>query len=106
MSSDAYRAWVKGRVLLARQYFKAGRGYLARVRNPRCRLAGFAYTARFEWLLDTIERESYSLRPQYNERKSIANGLRMSRLALSSMINPRQPDSLSRPVLSHLVGKL
>ncbi len=106
VSSDAYRAWVKGRVLLARQYFKAGRGYLARVRNPRCRLAGFAYTARFEWLLDTIERESYSLRPQYNERKSIANGLRMSRLALSSMINPRQPDSLSRPVLSHPVGKL
>jgi hypothetical protein len=37
--SDAYRAWVKSRVLLAREYFKAGKGYFARVQNPRCRLA-------------------------------------------------------------------
>src|SRR5512139_1180386 len=76
--SDAYHAWVKSRVQLARQYFEAGRGYLARVQNPRCRLAGFAYTARFEWLLDTIEREGYNLRPQYSERRSIGTGLRMS----------------------------
>ena len=87
--SDAYRAWVKSRVQLAREYFEAGRGYLARVQNLRCRLAGFAYIARFEWLLDTIEREGYFLRPQYNERKSMGTGLRMSWLALSSMINLR-----------------
>jgi phytoene/squalene synthetase len=71
VQSEAYRAWVNIRVRLARQYFEAGRDYLARVQNPRCRLAGFAYTARFEWMLDTFEREGYSLRPQYRERKSI-----------------------------------
>jgi hypothetical protein len=91
---------------LAREYFEAGRGYLARVQNPRCRLAGFAYTARFEWLLDTIEREGYGLRPQYNERKSVGTGLRMSWLTLSSMINLRRVGSLPQPVVSHPLGKL
>jgi phytoene/squalene synthetase len=74
----AYRTWVQSRVQLARDYFKAGRDYLRKVENPRCRLAGFAYTARFEWLLDTFEREDYCLRAQYNERKSFGTGLRMS----------------------------
>jgi len=95
MHNDAYRAWVKSRVLLAREYFKAAKGYLVRVQNPRCRLAGFAYTARFEWLLDTIEREGYRLRPQYDERKRTGTGLRMSWLALSSMINLRGVGTLS-----------
>jgi phytoene/squalene synthetase len=87
VGSDAYRAWVRSRVQLARVYFKAGRDYMSRVANLRCRLAGFAYIARFEWLLDTIEKEAYCLRPQYNERKSIGNGLRMSWFALSSMVS-------------------
>jgi len=104
--SDAYRAWVKSRVMLAHQYFKAGRCYLAQVQNPRCRLAGFAYTARFEWLLDTIEREDYSLRPQYSERKSIGPGLRMSWRALSSMINLREVATQPVPIVSHRPGKL
>ena len=98
--SDAYRAWVKSRVQLARKYFEAGRDYLRRVQNPRCRLAGFAYTARFEWLLDTIEREEYYLRPDYSERKNIGNGLRMGWLTLSSMMVLRRPATLPRPVVS------
>jgi len=104
--SDAYRAWVKSRVLLAREYFKAGKGYFARVQNPRYRLAGFAYSARFEWLLDTMEREGYRLRPQYSERKSVGTGLRMSWLTLSSMINLRGVGTLPQPVVSHPLGKL
>ena len=84
IQSRPYRTWVQSRVELAHKYFRAGRQYLARVEEPRCRLAGFAYTARFEWLLDTIEREGYSLRPQYSERRSIGTGLRMSWRALSS----------------------
>lgn len=87
--STAYRAWVKSRVQLAREYFEAGRLYFRRVQNSRHRLAGFAYMARFEWLLETFEREGFRLRPQYNERKSIGTGLRMSWVALSSMINLR-----------------
>jgi phytoene/squalene synthetase len=87
--SDAYRAWVKSRVGLAREYFEAGRVYFRHIRNSRHRLAGVAYMARFEWLLETFEREGFLLRPQYNERKSIGTGLKMSWLALSSMINGR-----------------
>jgi phytoene/squalene synthetase len=92
VESKAYRSWVKSRVTLARKYFHAGRDYLSRVQNPRCRLAGFAYTARFEWLLDTFEKEGYILRPQYDERKSLRTGLRMVTSALSSMINFRGTD--------------
>ena len=85
VDSKTYRTWVRSRVQLARTYFQAGKEYLRRVENLRCRLAGFAYSARFEWLLDTIEREGYCLRPHYNERKSWGNGLRMSWITLSSI---------------------
>ncbi len=89
IGSEGYRAWVRSRVELAREYFRAGKDFLARVQEPRARLAGFAYAARFEVLLDTIEREDYCLRPQYNERKRIGTGLQMTWLALSSMIHLR-----------------
>jgi phytoene/squalene synthetase len=84
--SPAYRQWVKSRVQLARQQFEAGRDYFHLAQNPRCRLACFAYIARFDWLLDTIEKEGYILRPEYSERKSIRKVLRMSWLALSSSL--------------------
>lgn len=102
---DAYRAWVKSRVLLAREYFRAGKGYFARVQNPRCRLACLAYIARFEWLLDTIEREGYHLRPQYNEGKSIKIGLQMSWLTLSSMLRRRDMKALPRQAVVRTIGK-
>lgn len=106
VQSEAYRLWVMGRVQLARAYFEAGRSYLARVQNPRCRLAGFAYSARFEWLLDRIEREGYLLRPQYRERRSIRTGLRMSWLALSSMIDLGEAAGLTQPMVSQRPGEL
>jgi hypothetical protein len=106
IESKAYRAWVRSRVRLARQYFEAGREYLARVEEPRCRLAGFAYTARFEWLLDTIEREGYCLRPQYNERKRPSTGLRMGLSTLSALINVRKPEPSPRPTVSQSLRKL
>jgi len=105
IQSEAYHHWVKSRVLQARQYFKAGKNYFARVQNWRSRLAGAAYTARFEWLLDTIEREMYNLRPQYNERKSLGTGLRMTWHALSSIINFRAANPLSQSVIAHPVSK-
>lgn len=104
--SDAYRAWVRTRVELAREYFDAGKAYFGRVGNPRARLAGFAYIARFEWLLDTFERENYTLRPEYDERKRIGTGLRMSWFALSSMINLHEVGALSQPIASQRLGKL
>ena len=62
--SDPYRRWVQSRVQLARSYFEAGRNYLAQVPSLRCRLAGYAYTARFEVILDAIERHNYLLRSE------------------------------------------
>jgi hypothetical protein len=40
---------------LAREYFEAGKFYFHRVQSSRHRLADFAYMARVEWLLDTIQ---------------------------------------------------
>jgi phytoene/squalene synthetase len=106
IKSNAYRTWIKSRIQLARKYFKAGRHYLSRVESPRCRLAGFAYTARFEWLLETIERENYLLRPAYNERKSPATGFRMGLSTLVALINWRQTTALQQPVVSQSLKKL
>lgn len=104
VGSDAYRAWVKSRVSQAREYFKAGKEYLGRVQNVRCRLACFAYIARFEWLLDTIEREDYLLRPQYRERKTAKTGLRMSWLTIASIFDFREVGNSSQPVASQRQG--
>jgi len=106
VQNEAYRAWVKSRVQLAREYFMVGKEYFAKVENPRCRLACFAYIARFEWLLDTIEREGYLLRPQYNERKSAVTGLQMSWLTLSSMFSLRKITALPSATVTRPVGKL
>ncbi|MCJ7433742.1 MAG: squalene/phytoene synthase family protein [Anaerolineales bacterium] len=84
VQSDAYRVWVRGRVQVARTYFKLGRVYLDQVENPRCRLAGLAYTARFEGVLDLIERDGFLLRAAYPER----NGLGAIACALGSVFPP------------------
>jgi phytoene/squalene synthetase len=92
VESASYRAWVRGRVQLARSYFNAGRNYLAQVKNLRCRLAGYAYIARFEGVMGAIEAEGYRLRPDYAEYKRKATALRTgwSVLALA-LANRRQP---------------
>jgi len=104
--SPAYQRWVAGRVRLARQCFKAGRQYLDRVKTPRCRLAGLAYTARFEWVLDTIEREGYSLRPEYDERKGLAAGLQMGLLTLSMITKLGEMEPAHQPIASQSLRKL
>ena len=106
LHSKVYRDWVRGRVGLARSYFERGREYLARVENPRCRIAGFAYTARFEWLLDTIEREDYFLRPEYRERKRVDTGLRIGLSTLAAFFNIRDQEDMPRPFGSHSLRKL
>jgi len=98
VARPAYRAWVRSRVQLARSYFKSGKEYFRQVGNLRCRLAGFAYIARFEWLLDTIEHEGYLLRPHYDERKSIRTGLRMSLDTLSAIVTSRGVDTAPHTV--------
>jgi len=77
--SEPYRAWVKARVRLAREYFDAGRAHLTHIRSWRHRIAVLAYIARFMWLADTLEHEGFALRPSYRERRRVTTGLRMAR---------------------------
>ena len=97
VQSQAYGDWVKQRVHQARACFRAGRDYLARVENVRCRIAGYAYTRRFEVVLDCIEREGYRLRAQYPERKGRARGFEMivSALWMAFKTRPLAPVSSS-----------
>jgi phytoene/squalene synthetase len=85
LESKAYRRWVCSRVQLAHRYFKAGRESIAQVKNLRCRLAGYAYLARFEWVLRAIECDKFCLRSAYPERKSLAASLWMARSTLASL---------------------
>jgi hypothetical protein len=101
VQSDAYRAWVRSRVRLAREHFRAGQGYYARVQSARHRLAAMAYTARFAWVLDTIETEGYCLRPEYQERRSAAAGLRMGWLTLQSLVHLRPSGAPPQPAVLH-----
>ncbi|MBI5838893.1 MAG: squalene/phytoene synthase family protein [Chloroflexi bacterium] len=97
VGSDAYRAWVRGRVQLSRTYFEAGREYLNQVENPRCRLAGLAYTARFEGVLDSIEREGYLLRAAYPERKGLGAIVRAGGSIFTSLIFHRGTQPVLQP---------
>jgi phytoene/squalene synthetase len=101
--SAVHRDWVRGRVLLARENFKTGKEHLAQVESLRCRLAGFAYTARFESVLDIIERDGYTLRPVYPERKVLGTLLAAGRVLLTSRIDKRveQVTAASFPAKSH-----
>jgi phytoene/squalene synthetase len=94
VQSEAYRKWVRNRVQLARTYFDAGREYLAKVASIRCRLAGFAYTARFETVLDMIEKDDFLLRAEYSERKSLRSGMSMGLSVLSMALNSAQQNRL------------
>jgi phytoene/squalene synthetase len=87
LHSLSFRKWVFGRVKLARKYFKVGRKYISHVKNFRCRLAGFAYLTRFEWMLRVIERDGYCLRPEYPERKSVRAGLWIAWRTFMSVLN-------------------
>jgi len=98
LTSPATREWVCSRVRLANEYFKSGRDVLSADQCLRRRLAGYAYTARFEWVLRTIERDNFCLRCEYSGRKSFAAGLWMTFRTLASAftfpwINPELKQS-------------
>jgi len=92
--SAPYRAWVEGRVRLARACFAAGRAYLTRVRSRRHRLAALAYIGRFEWLTEVLEDEDFVLRAHYARRGHLTSALRIARdvvLSLSGIQTPGAP---------------
>ncbi len=88
VAAPAYRAWVKSRVQLARDLFRKGRAHIAQVENVRCRLAGYAYIARFEVVLDSIEADGYRLRDAYPERKGKRALVKMAVSAFSQVFDP------------------
>lgn len=77
VGADAYRAWVRGRVKLARVYFSAGKRYYDRVDVLRVRLAVRWYCARFEEVLERIERDGFILREGYGGWRKIPMLARM-----------------------------
>jgi phytoene/squalene synthetase len=89
MDSDPYRAWVQERANLARACFISGKEYLAQDENLRRRIAGYAYIARFEVVLDVIEKMGYRLAPEYPQAGGLGTGMRLSGSVLSlAFFNP------------------
>jgi len=86
LNSPAYHSWICSRVELADEYFREGRQYLAQDKNFRRRLVGYAYSARFEWMLHTIQRENYCLRSEYRDRKGMKASLWMVWNTLTAML--------------------
>jgi phytoene/squalene synthetase len=83
LDSPAYQAWVQNRVELARGYFCEGKHYLDDLDVLRCKIVGYWYCARFEGVLDTIERDGYTLRAAYNERRKLSTWLTIAWLGIS-----------------------
>ena len=83
VDSPAFRAWVRDRVEQARKYFREGKRYMHELDVLRCKIAAHWYCARFEGVLDAIERDGFVLRPVYNKRRKLATWLRMAWLGVS-----------------------
>jgi len=103
IESRAYQEWVCSRVKLARKFFEQGAGSLAEIKNVRCKMVGYAYTARFEWMLRTIERDNFCLRSEYKERKGLLASLwigwnTLSTALASSWIRERSTTRSSNPI--------
>ena len=97
---DAYRAWVRDRVRLARTSFDAGKTYFAGLHSRRHRLAGLLYMARFEWLIDTLERNRFTLQAEYPGRRHPATVVRTGRYLAATLARPRRVSHPAAPLSS------
>lgn len=104
VDSPPFRAWVQSRVQQARHHFQEGKRYLDELDVLRCRIVGYWYCARFEGVLDTIERDGYVLRAAYNERHKLTTWLRMAWLCISvsvgHLVRPRRSRRARPPASS------
>ena len=80
LNSEPLRLWVREQVTLARDCFREGKTYIDSLDVFRCKLAGAWYCARFECVLDLIERDGFRLRTGYPERQGLKVWLEMARL--------------------------
>ena len=83
MDAQLYKSWVQERVELARVYFTEGKRYLDQLSVLRSKIVGHWYSARFEVVLDTIERDGYFLRRDYHERQRVSTWLKIAWLGVS-----------------------
>ncbi len=72
INSTPYREWVKNRVGKAWHCFDEGKTELVKLNILRRKLAGFWYCARFESILDAIEKDGYILRETYKEHRKLS----------------------------------
>jgi len=82
LDEEALRDWVRRETALARRMLQDGRRYINSLDHLRCKLAGTWYCARFDRVLDLIERDGYRLRAEYPERKSLATWVRIGLLSI------------------------
>lgn len=83
VGGSAFRGWVRDQVEQARENFRAGKRYLEGLDVLRCKIVGYWYCARFEGILDAIERDGYKLRAAYRERRRLSNWLKIPWLSVS-----------------------
>ena len=81
--SIPFKSWVQERVSQAREYFQDGKIYLDELEVLRSKIVGHWYCARFEGILDSIERDGYILRDAYPENRSTSSWLKFAWIAFS-----------------------
>jgi phytoene/squalene synthetase len=84
--SEAFHHWVQEQVEQARRYFREGKHYIDSLDVLRAKLAGTWYCARFERVLNAIERDSYRLRLEYPERHCLAAWLEMIGIGITTTL--------------------
>jgi phytoene/squalene synthetase len=82
VNNERFRLWVREQVGLARYCFQKGKTYIDSLEVLRCKLAGVWYCARFERVLNAIERDGYRLRTEYSERHALKTWLEMVQLGI------------------------
>lgn len=94
-----FQAWVRDRVKLARGHFSAGKQHFDQTDALRAKIAVNWYCARFESLLETIEREGFVLRQSYGERRKLPTLLKIARVGISLSVGhiSRQAIHTSKP---------
>ena len=82
LDGEILRFWVRHEAARARTHLRDGRRYIDSLDVLRCKLAGIWYCARFERVLDLIERDGYRLRTDYPQRRNLATWINIASLTI------------------------
>jgi hypothetical protein len=73
-------------VLLAKNSLYEGKKYILRLPVVRGKIAALWYCARFEGLLETIQKDGYILRSHYTKQRNLLNSIRMFGIAVHVVV--------------------